>query len=126
MREAILKAADHIEQHPEGFNFHVFENKPESLNGIGCPLVWIGYFNGVVPDGTESYARQIIEREMGSNLAEFCSHLGAINYSFGPNNLWTKDAATCARALRKYADQFYPLPASVLEIFNTKEIEHEI
>ena len=48
IREAILKAADHIERNPREFNFSSTSIPSERGCGTpGCALGWIGYFGSV-------------------------------------------------------------------------------
>lgn len=46
---AIMKAADHIERHPNDFNFMQW-CVPGSCGSPGCALGWIGFFAGLSGD----------------------------------------------------------------------------
>jgi len=120
IREAILEAADSIEQYPELFYFGSIANPDFDCGTPGCALGWIAFHCGI----TKGIA---IDR-----FSEVTTLLG-----FGPDNddqfydrmtdihcNWRNDAPDCASALRKYADKYHPksaIPASVLAIFEVTE-----
>lgn len=51
-KQAVLTAADHIEQHPETYEFMKAE-KPSSEQDITCVLGWIGHYMDI-PNKEES------------------------------------------------------------------------
>jgi hypothetical protein len=46
---AIMKAADQVETHPESFDFWV-NDIPERCGSPGCALGWIGFYLGLEAD----------------------------------------------------------------------------
>jgi hypothetical protein len=97
IREAILKAADFIERHPNQYEWTSI--LVPGFDGSGCMLGWISYFMGKVPYSGIQY-----EIEPGVTQSLF---YGRIN-SFGVycSNI---DGTTAPTALRKYAAKFHPI-----------------
>lgn len=48
IHEAITAAANHIEKHPEAYEY--FSGKVPKTDGCGCALAWIGHFYGLEPN----------------------------------------------------------------------------
>jgi hypothetical protein len=141
MREAILRAADHIESHPnslkwdQGMNPSWWGDRP-----CACPLAWIGHFTGTgyeVKDYREA-TYQIgmpsfeFYRQMDSFLSSEYQHYewwAVVKEKRDlPVSPWSYDNKVCADCLRKFADKFFPakhegLPDSVKEIFQPKIFE---
>jgi hypothetical protein len=98
IRDAILKAADHIERHPTDFSFNkIFV---PSCGTPGCALGWICAFAGISAGDSIWYER----------IPGFVQH-SSVFYS-RMNDLvghaWKRDAAVCARGMRLYADKYHP------------------
>lgn len=100
MREAILKAADHIQSNPSVLNFEMC--RPSDPQG--CPLVWISRFGGFYEKAGETAKRMIGEGPGDSTLRFF----ERMNEIAGDMN-WISNPDVCARSLRVYADRFYPV-----------------
>ena len=130
-REAILKAADHIEAHPELFKFSETEI-PHVCGTPGCALGWIGYFGLRLKDGYNSFndaaqnflslpaekqARAINEYRESACAYAFYNRMEEFS------NYWMHSAKECAYALRLYADKYHPIdgtdyiPQAVRDIF---------
>ena len=133
IRDAILKAADHIERNPGEFNFQsVFIPSAPGCGTPGCALGWIGHFAGVHdPSDLSGYW----EREKNawglcevnvigscdlpfSTAREFYRAMDAV-YS---DVSWRDSAQNCATALRAYADKYHPENSPVVEIGSWAEI----
>lgn len=101
IREAILKAADHIEAHPEEFN--IYRGRYPSRGAQGCALAWIGYFIG--HEDCDFYWISVAEK-----LLPTMHELGfyRVLTEFIGNCEWTRQADLCAKALRLYADKHFP------------------
>lgn len=115
MREAILRAASHIERNPNALNFTICSMGKD----VGCPLVWIGKYSG----WTDLHLAQEVARRMIAKpdfRLAMVRHKGT--YIFGSaaaegtffrrmNELvgedWTHDATVCAKGLRMYADKYH-------------------
>lgn len=137
IRQAILKAADHIERNPSAFNFGAVRfPKPNDCGTPGCALGWIGVFAGLPDmyarslDRSDSWCVLRAAREV-LGLPDKC-HTDSVFYErmdevAGTD--WRHSAATCARALRLYADRYHPaesrslIPESVRAIFTATPAE---
>lgn len=62
-KQAVLAAADHIEQHPETYNFMLFD-RPKSETDKSCILGWIGFYLGLLDDEDDepSYTELVAEQ----------------------------------------------------------------
>jgi hypothetical protein len=114
--EAIMAAADHIEQNPQDFNFC---NGHFPRGGLGaCPLVWIGLLGGIPHDvAYGEYCNSVSLVLTGdARITEFferCSELGSVS------------RRECSpHVLRAYAAKYHApsvprmdLPAAVRAIF---------
>lgn len=146
MREAILKAADHIERTPGCLNWSNGavppRHMPLSESTIPCcPLAWIGYFT----ERSVSGCHEMVAIDLRSSSSLFYQELdsfvkGYISwkwwYTLAEDRLffrispWATDRQICADCLRKYADKFFPakhegIPERVKEIFQVGEIAYE-
>ena len=111
IRQAILKAADSIEQHPELFNFHT--TRMPDCDTPSCALGWIALHAG--KNEFRGY-RDVLNVRSGK---EFYLRMRDLHGGFG----WRHTAVDCANALRLYADKYHPksaIPDYVLAIFDEK------
>jgi hypothetical protein len=132
MRDSILQAADHIERHPDAFDFcncYV----PKTLDGTGCAFGWVAYF--AVRQKLRFFklrpliaGSDVAMKVIGTNMVEFFDRMRELNrkHRKGGHLLWQDDPQRCATLLRRYADKYYPapisgIPASVRLIFAPKE-----
>jgi hypothetical protein len=120
IRDAILKAADHIERHPGDFDFGS-AMVPHTCGSPGCALGWLGHFIG----GCTTY-RHVCDRVFGIDEYKFYERLTEAEMGPKPDwsyGTWHRDAGVCARVLRLYADKYHPaeryelIPESVRNIF---------
>jgi hypothetical protein len=103
IREAILKAADHIEANPREFGFwFVYRPDGPGCGTPGCALGWVGYFSGAKAKNTG----QIAEEVLGYDSLIFYSRMTKM--TCGGTKDWHEDAAECARRMRIYADTYHP------------------
>jgi len=133
--EVINKAADHIEQYPERFDFWTVY-PPKGPEEKGCAIAWIGYFAGANSRELCSIAREVL----GVSDGEFYYRMHDVSPHRSWN--WRYDTALCAAALRQYAEVYHhaekpkvvpPLaeptprrtgiPAAIKAFFTTKEPE---
>lgn len=122
IRDAILKAADHIEGSPRLFNFGKCAT-PHDCGTPGCALGWIGFFAGkqfhgaIVCDVAASIG--IPGNVRGSSEGTFYERMNKL--CADDDRIWIEDAAACARGMRLYADKYHPatalIPESVRRIF---------
>jgi hypothetical protein len=130
MREAILKAADHIERTSGSLDWWNGTGPTLWNRGITChaccPLAWIAHFNNM--DGVFGHRRAAHALGVAAlSFYEEMNALSGINHHFyGPSTSpWATDRTICANTLRKYADKHFPvkhegIPDSVKEIFNVR------
>jgi len=114
IRQAILKAANSIEQYPELFHFSSIDNPDISCGTSGCALGWVRlHLHGQKETQTISETA----KELGINTAipEFIFYDRMKSFDVS----WRRNAKTCAITLRLYADKYHSdhIPESVREIF---------
>jgi hypothetical protein len=118
IRQAILKAADWIEKHPEDFMFSA--TQIPKCGTPGCALWWIGHFSrmSLKTNDYESYttvAKEVLrvpgEKLLGNGSPhfEFYRRMDALLGHSG----WMHYAPMCAEGLRLYADKYHPAPIAV-------------
>lgn len=101
IREAILKAADHIQANPGEFDFGAWW-VPNGCGTPGCAVGWIAHFMGWEAGvGCWNDAARVV----GVESLEFMNRMGEVS---GNQLGWTQSATECARALRLYADRWHP------------------
>lgn len=121
VREAILKAADHIERQPTSYEY-VTNSKPD-CGTPGCMAGWLGHFLGVEIGGAGVYSEAVAKR-LGYKLSTLLDEFGRCDKSgYGYEHQISPLAA--AATLRVFADKHYPasepehigIPNSVRAIF---------
>src|SRR5271155_908674 len=103
IRNAILKAADHIERNPHKFSYVDATNTPRP-DGRGCFVGWVAYFMG------EKAGQKCGSRGTDSPL---CHKLFGVGFmplidrlrDLVPN---AHHAELAPKALRLYADKYHP------------------
>lgn len=113
IRNAILSAADSIENNPSLYEFGSCDIASPDCGTPGCALGWIGLHLGL---------------QESDNLYAVCDAIGAkctvcfyaLSEAVGSKK-WYHSADECAKALRLYADKYHPqqdyIPASIRAIF---------
>ncbi len=112
IREAILKAADHIERNKTSLSF--MSTQRPSIDGQGCPLAWIGFFAGIERREGDHPSPYLYAHSTVAPLItglyweeaqkEFFDRMNALRGSAG----WTCDPRGAAKTLRAYADKYHP------------------
>jgi hypothetical protein len=110
IRQAILLAADSIEQNPKMFNYASCYRPDFDCGTPGCALGWIGLHAGIAVNADGGRQGKFVKTldavadlTTGDNHAcTFYERMSAISSG------WKCDAADCAAALRKYADKYHP------------------
>ena len=124
IRNAILKAADHIEANPSLFTFsEIFI--PNDCGTPGCALGWIGFFANAAKNMNNWWANAYKDSprctlsavtdddhpsEMGIDQGVFYNRmddLSKIRHN-GRFVSWHHNAKECATSLRIYADEYHP------------------
>jgi hypothetical protein len=95
--EAIMRAGDHIERHPDLFKFSRF--CIPKRGSPGCALGWIGHFAGMEAAYTGAGMRVPKEVLGLDGDTTFYQLMGKLSGGGG----WRYDAEICARTLRAYA-----------------------
>jgi hypothetical protein len=126
IRDAILKAADHIEQNPRQFNFGSIKIPRKSDCGTpGCALGWIGFFGGLTWKESDYDSEWCVLRASNELLGHddqmhsssvFYDKMGALVSG------WKDSAPRCAAALRLYADKYHPADQPTVEVGSWKEL----
>ena len=136
IRQAILRAADSIEQNPHLFEFHQTQCPDDGCGMPGCALGWIGHHlilplnnSGGYPQDFEG-GLSVVGHAMGIEDGPCDRSADGVFYDRldeVADGHWTIDASICAKTLRKYADVWHPaqraersLPESVLAIFEER------
>ncbi len=100
--KALNDVANHIEQHPERFNF--WASRTPKIDGTGCALAWLNHFFTRVSQevlGLEAVSRKVL----GVDSGEFYYRMTKIQSG------WLLNGRSCAAALRQYAEVYHaPLP----------------
>lgn len=135
IREAILKAADHIEANPGEFNF-CSAGVPygPGCGTPGCALGWIGAFAGHRMRG-EGYgfsgvAADVLGLPTASEHRDVGIAHDAADQFYRMMDLfsddWRFNAVDCAAALRTYADRYHPeeYPEVKAELNRIFAVEH--
>lgn len=113
-REVILQAADHIERHPELYDF--FKHDIPEDNEVGCLLGWIGRLAGMAPVEYEGVSNPLVAaaRKVGfkddldfykalrrAGSADMrCEYINGLRIVRG----WAYDAMDAVKALRALAE----------------------
>lgn len=113
---AIMAAADHIEQNP---SLWFFKNvRVPDCNTPACAVGWIGHFAGINSGLSIQDVCPLLNVRSDMAFYEQVDTVGVHLHS------WTEPAEV-ARGLRLYAARYHPLrtglPDSVREIFTVKE-----
>ena len=112
IRQAILKAADHIERNPSDFQFSSLA-VPGQCGTPGCALGWIGYFGCVKSDSWLflTVTNSDVARFLGlETTGYFYNRVGDCSKQVNGTRWyeWHARADLCAAALRLYADRYHP------------------
>jgi len=103
--EAIMKAADHIERHPNEFMFTAaFCPEKPGCGSPGCALGWIGAFMGLGARGFMEVAMRLTGERFSTADDTFYGRMNNLN---GKRVDWRKNPDKCARALRLYAAKYH-------------------
>lgn len=104
IRQAILRAADHIESYPAQFDFNQCAI-PEDLScgTPGCALGWIAFFSGAID---ACGLLEVTERLSMAEPSIFYRRMNQLDSENTGN--WMYSAKVCARNLRLYADKHHP------------------
>jgi hypothetical protein len=116
--DAIMKAADQIEWHPETYAFYA--NEVPGCCTKGCLLGWIGYFMGVRA-GADVFRDVAPLVGLRPTVSLVASSMGR------KHNESPFDTEDAARILRRFAERYKPvplphvdLPAKVRAIFDAE------
>lgn len=109
IRDAILKAADHIERFPEEFSFNSYTVPERPHCGTpGCALGWMIAFAGTGHSLFMAFAQQVLgivpHGKMSAGYEFYCR----MDELVGAD--WVASAEACAAGLRLYADKYHPAP----------------
>lgn len=125
IRDAILKAADHLEANPQLWDF--CSSTVPDCGTPGCAAGWIGHFRGV-PAGrclaigfANNMERWLVEKNSPMYYKIFSERMSAID------SQWPWSVKTAVKTMRKYADKYHPaevttnhtdfIPATVRQLF---------
>lgn len=127
VREAILKAADHIEVAGRDYRFWAFDVPGAGCGTPACMVGWIGYFLDMAPGTSNNVVKSAIARGHDRNdFYEIIDSLGGFKQACLGRDDPQPPNADVARALRLYADKYHPaekrgMPDSVRAIFETEQ-----
>jgi hypothetical protein len=102
IRDAILKAADHIERNPREFDYWS-TNTPEApgRGTPGCALGWVACFMGESIGALDS---------SWNRAMRFYSEMDSLAHG------WMSSAPLCAKGLRLYADKYHPAESPAVPV----------
>jgi hypothetical protein len=117
IRDAILRAADHIERHPQDFNFGSVSIPV--CGTPGCALGWISAYCDF-PRGEHGFSKCCdllgLEPEFQTGIKLDAGAFKDQSFTFYNRmkklggSSWCSNAINCAEALRLYADKYHPAP----------------
>src|SRR6185437_10876015 len=100
---AIMRAADHIERHPQEFNFNSTSIPDGPGCGTpGCALGWIAVFSDREASHYKSPCYPEGYRSIGAIAENALNCSSSLEFYFRMHTIapkWRSDAATCAQAL---------------------------
>lgn len=124
IRQAILKAADSIEQNPELFEYQ--ESIVPDCRSPGCALGWIGHHLGMQGKDSMHNVMPLLGYPETYSIRPFSTALDDLVDIYSG---WRRNAIKCAQVLRLYADKYHSdhIPESVREIFKeVVDVDREI
>jgi hypothetical protein len=105
--EAIMKAADQIEEDPSSFRFSA-TGIPHACGTPGCALGWIGFYAGMRRQALKYVSFEDVARMLDLCSTVFYTRMDDLTSGFLRNRYWWRnEAATCAKSLRKYAEKYH-------------------
>lgn len=105
---AVLRAADHIDKHPERFDFRTLKT-PLTRFERGCALGWIAFFvNDHLEPHSDGYlVNDFCEQFFGISDTKFYERMRRLEVGTSSRMItWPQSAAICADTLRKYAQRY--------------------
>ena len=119
-RDAILKAADHIDRYPGQYDYCEAVNTPYKPTDRACMVGWIAYFAGEA-GGQHCGVRTeidptVCDRLLGVGFRVFSDRMYEIR------GLWScpSNAKAAAAGLRIYADRFHPVDLRAAALAGTR------
>lgn len=105
-RQAFLQAADHIDKYPESFRFYRYLVPANDDPGTqACALGWVGHYAKLAPDTCVNK----VAFDLGTDERSFYNRLKrCAPWWHIDRNRWMYEPKLCAKALRKYANRFFP------------------
>lgn len=97
IREATLKAADHIEQNPEQFQYSAVT--VPACGTKGCAAGWIAHFANA-KEGESVTEEEVSQKLLGVPYWTFDERMDHL----APR--WMRSATECAKGLRLYAEKY--------------------
>lgn len=105
-RDILLRAADHIEQHPNSYRFSKIA-LPTRKEPVGCMIGWMAHCAGHWSwFGTASADGKRCKKLIGVDEQTFFSRLHKFPQGWG----WSGDSSKAVMALRCYANTYHPDP----------------
>lgn len=113
-RDAILKAADHIDRNPSLFDFGA-GYVPPAPGCPACALARIGYYLGDVIQPQLSCVSGMGMQRMWHSVSNYLGERTAGDFydkltCLAGGSDWKIRAPICAKAMRLYADKHFPAP----------------
>jgi hypothetical protein len=109
IRDAILKAADHIQTHPKDYDFQ--SNHKPGCGTPGCMFGWVGHFLNVKSVPAAWNPDKIWMDDVCKVLGHPCLWIALSSLdSSHPDYMRAQlgDAAAAVNVLRAYADKYHP------------------
>lgn len=115
--DAILAAADAIEQQVERYSFSTAEISGPKCGSPMCAIGWVLAYEGSTLERLDqevgaSWGDEDTLRVLGVADSDFYDRMDAVQGAdeWGERDHWNQDADACAATLRKYADRFHKDP----------------
>jgi hypothetical protein len=119
IRQAILKAADSIEQNPDLFDFNSINLPNHECGTPGCALGWIASFLGTEYQLRRIFNMPVMQKIMDCSDGAFYRRMRHLPIGYE----WKYNHMLCAESLRQYADKYHPdhIPESIRKIFEPSD-----
>ena len=103
--DAIMKAADHIENNPKSFYYYSNDIPPALDCGTpGCAVGWVGHFLG--HRGVILQTHKVMGLDFGGPLEGIYNFADRMD-EVSDDRRWRDSAEQCAATLRRYAEKYH-------------------
>jgi hypothetical protein len=131
---AFMRAADHIEQQPDSFDFGNCAVPLLDCGTTGCALGWVGFYAHLpIPENSDGYLPvNVVSDGFSKSDMLFYREMDALQNGLKDEfyaESWIHDAQLCAKLMRLYAKRYFqpsrnPVVEKILQSIN-EAVEEE-